>query len=232
MHNEEPAANSGKVLENTAIPVDPEPVALRLLLIVILLAASVVGYIIVNSLFPGGSFNFIALGGGLLIGGMVMWASEKVLKPNWPPSRFVEVSPESVQITKRGTTEHSIDPTQHVNVLAWHFVISKRAHVPKGWYVVALALEQDDHYIPVYTFVPPDDFNEWNREQTFKKLEKTETNEDGRGDLRLAGEQRRLRMGEGARVFHGAEMTAEDFRTYVARLKQYFPDWIPNIPEL
>lgn len=233
MQGENPVAESGVTLENTAFPVDPEPVAMRLLLIVILITGSIAGYAIVNSLFPGASLNFIALGLGILIGGTLMWGSEKLLKPNWPATRFVEVTPQSVRMTRRGQTEHSIDPTQHVNVLAWHFEVSKRAHVPKGWYVVALALEQDDHYIPVYTFVPPDDFNQWNRDQTFRKLEKLDKKaEDGRGDLRLAGEQRRLRMGEGARVFHGAEMTQEHFKVYIESLQQHFPAWMPSIPEL
>ena len=48
-----------------------------------------------------------------------------------------------------------------------------------------------------------------------------------REDLRLAGEQRRLRDAENHRWMFGAEMTPPDFITYLTRLNTQFPEWMP-----
>lgn len=215
------------------IPVDPEPVALRLTLILLLVVGTFLGYWLVSAIVPGQALNLLALAGGFVIGGGIMWASEKALKPNWPATRFVEIKPDAVNLLRRGKIEQTVDPAQHVNVLTWSFEIDKRAHVPRGWHMIALALEQDDLYIPVYTFVPPESFEAWNRSTTFTRLEKRKDNEKAnnseRRDLRAAGAQRRLRMAEGARVFLGAEMTEPNFRTYLQRLTSDYPAWMPEI---
>ena len=64
----------------------------------------------------------------------------------------------------------------------------------------------------------------------FKKLiakRKGKSEDDAREDLRLAGEQRRLRDAENHRWMFGAEMTPTDFITYITRLKTQFPEWMP-----
>ena len=54
---------------------------------------------------------------------------------------------------------------------------------------------------------------------------KNDKNVDARDDLRLAGEQRRLRDAENYRWLAGAELVPDDFITYINRIRAQFPEW-------
>jgi hypothetical protein len=94
----------------------------------------------------------------------------------------------------------------------------------KGWFVVACGLEQENNYLTVYTFMSPEQVNAPAITSRFKMLL---PNKEADKDLRLAGEQRRLRSAEEHRWMHGAEMNAADFETFVAQLEKQFPRWMP-----
>ncbi len=110
----------------------------------------------------------------------------------------------------------------------WQFEITKRARIPKGWHMIACALEQDGVYLPAYTFVSPEDFESMERTGRFTKLlSKKELKSQGMGqDMRLAGEQRRLHKAEAQRWMYGAEMTQADFSAYLDYLQNQFPQWM------
>lgn len=212
-----------------SFPVDPEPVSMRLTLMFLFLVFVAITYVIVDLIIPGAGINFIAFAIALLVGGFAMQMSETYLKKQWKPTRFIDVTPEKLSLRKKTRLQSELDPAQPVNVLTWNFKINRRTHVPKGWHVMALALEQNGAYMPVYTLVSPDDFPQMNSSGLFVTLEKTKTDDDDkRVDMRAAGVQRRLHAAEGARVYEGAEMTQESFRAYVNRLEVMFPEWMPK----
>jgi hypothetical protein len=161
----------------------------------------------------------------------VLRLAEAFLKKNWTPTRFVHVGPDAVQIVSGGKVERTIDPNQQVNTLFWQFQIKKRSRAPKGWHMIALSLEQDDFYLPVYTLASPDDFNRLNVGGGFTRLEAQRQNDSPLRDrdVRLSGLQRRLHTAEGARGFEGAEMLLPDFERYVQELEEQFPKWMPSI---
>jgi hypothetical protein len=214
--------------ETLVIPVDPEPVTLGLILLVILIVTVVVIYIAINTIFNGTGLNFIALLISIVLGAFVMQVAERFLKRMWKPTRFVEVNSRVIRSINKGKVERELDARMQVNVLMWHFEIRKRSRAPRGWHVVALALEQDDTYLSVYTLVSPDDFKVLNQAGRFDRLQRPTLSGAGERDMRAAGQQRRLQMAEAARGIDGAEMKLDDFKTYIARLQTLFPRWMPN----
>lgn len=207
-----------------SVPVDPEHAALRLAIIGTFVGLTVVSYVVLNSILQGEGFNILAILGALAIGIGGMQLVDGFLKRRWPSGRALEIAGDTVRLVLRGRVQNEIDGTQHVNVMMWRFEIKKRARAPKGWYVIALALMQDDIYIPVYTFVSPEDFKMLPFSSQYVKLA---ARKEAEQDMRLAGQQRRLLNAEAARWNEGAEVTKTDFDAYVEQLKNRFPVWMP-----
>lgn len=208
-----------------SISVDPEHGALRFAVIMLFFAVAAVGYAIINSILPQQGFNFIAAIGGLIISAVIVQGLDNQLKARWPSGRRVEVEGRTIRTVLKDRVQREIDGSQHTNVHTWRFEITKRARAPKGWYVVALALQQDDTYIPVYTFMSPQDFERLPLRNEFEVLKPRKQSDSG--DMREAGRERRLRTAEAARWHEGAEMAAEDFNAYIAYLQTHFSKWMP-----
>lgn len=212
------------------IPVDPYPTNLRALLFGIFIGASIFGFFVVDAIFGLGGCSLLSIFGALGVGVLAMMASERLLRPRWSSQRALELTPHHLHSVYKGNTELVIDPQQHVNVLMWRFKIERRARVPKGWYVVAVALEQDDLFLPVYTLVSPETFGDMAFTDQYKELESRKERRANKknDDLLLAGLQRRLMTAEMARSIEGMEMTPENYNLYVDWLRQTFPQWMPS----
>ena len=213
-------------IENTSLSfsVDPEHGPLRLSIVLIFVIGWIVGFVIFNSLILGTGLNIAAGLVSFAAAAGLTWLAERLLKARWPSGRTVAIDGDTVQILDKGVIRHQIDATRHVNVLMWRFKIKRRSRVPKGWFVVACAFEQDSNYLTVYTFMPPQRANAPGIANRFKLLL---PNKDAGQDLRLAGEQRRLRVAEEQRWMHGAEMRTPDFEALLVSLQRQFPKWMP-----
>lgn len=217
--------------EPLEIPVDIEHGAFRASMVGLFIVLMIAGYFIINLLLPAAGINVIAIFLPLVFNYFILQRIEAALKKRWPSGRFVHISAESIQLRFKEDVRVEIDGQLQTNVLTWRFTTKRRSRVPKGWYVVSCALEQNDIYLPVYTLMPPERFNELDCAWLFtalppkKEQEKTSL---GRGsDPRMAGEQRRLRIAEQARWMDGVEMTVSDFTTYIDQLQARFPKWMP-----
>lgn len=212
------------------IPVDAEHSRMRTAGCLVVIVMMVVGYFLLNALLPVEGFNFLAALGGLIFGAVVGWGAERYMRSNWPSGRAVEASPNLIRVQNHSHTERSIDPTQHVNVLMWRFAPKKHPRVPRGWYLIACALEQDETYLAVYAIIAPEAFQTLQMAPRFEALMSQRELKAGEKerDLRMAGQQRRLQIAEQERLMHGAEMTAEQFGTYLDYLKANFPRWLPS----
>lgn len=204
------------------LPVDPEHNALRLSIIAILVVSCIVGFAIFNTVIPSEGVNFIAGILAFTAAVVITWLSERFLKGRWPSGRTVAIHENSIQIRSNGAVQQEIDASKHVNTLFWRFKI-KRGSRMKGWFVVACALEQESNYLVVYTFMSPEQVNAPKIANRFKMLL---PNKDSDKDLRLAGEQRRLRAAEEHRWMQGAEMSAAHFEAFIACLQRQFPRWM------
>jgi hypothetical protein len=220
-----------EAVENTlVIPVDREHSAMRLAIVLTFIAVWIVGFIIFSYLIPNEGFSLLAVLLGFALAYGVTALLERYLKTRWPSGRVVQVDKDGVKILYKSKQQHEMLSEDPVNTHFWTFKISKRARVPKGWSMLACALEYENEYLTVYTFMSPNQLSTLESADDFKKLiakRKGKSQDDAREDLRIAGEQRRLRDAENHRWMFGAEMTPNDFITYITRLKTQFPEWIP-----
>lgn len=161
---------------------------------------------------------------------------ERYLKGRWLSGREIVASAERIALMNKSEAEQTLDPQQQINVLTWYFVVKRGGRVKKGWYVLAIALEQEGGYIPIYTFMSPTEFKDWELAKHFIKLEKIVDEDNKKGKektksvmtMRRAGEQRRLLTAEHSRGILGAELTLEQFKAYLDFLQKHYPDWMFN----
>ena len=209
--------------------VDREHGALRLSIVLIFIAAWIISFTILNALIANEGLNIIAIVASFGVTALLTQQLEKVLKERWPSGRAISVEGDHIRLVKKETVQENIHAGQQVNVLLWRFQISRRSRVPKGWFMVACALEQDETYIPVYAFMSPDQFDTLSAPSQFVLLQSKKDRQKQGNDMRLAGEQRRLHMAESARWINGAEMTADDFVSFIRHLQEHFPQWMPSV---
>lgn len=211
------------------LPVDPEPTSLRIALLVILLVSAIIGYFLTNAIFSIQTCSILGVLGGLAMGAVSIQAAERLLKPRWKSNRFVRLQHSSVEVVRREDIQIQIDPSQEIETHLWRFEIPRRHRVPKGWYVVAIALEQNAEFLPVFTLISPEAFNNLPFSNHFVQLSsRKEMERESQANLRLAGQQRRLLKAEGARNMNGVEMLNEDFEKYLQWLQKYLPEWMPS----
>jgi hypothetical protein len=212
------------------IPVDSEHGALRLSVVGIFVGVWIITFAIANSVITNEGFNLIALIIAVVVAGLVARGSEQVLQKRWPSGRVVEMNANTIELTSKGKLQDKINAQEPFGILMWRFQTKKRSRVPKGWFVIACALEQDDTYLAVYTFASPSDTELLQKRFKFTTLatEKEANAKDVRQDsLRFAGEQRRLKLAETFRWNSGAEMSYADFETFMGRLSGQFSQWMP-----
>ena len=107
----------------------------------------------------------------------------------------------------------------------------RRSRVPKGWHMLACALEQDGRFLSVYTLISPAQFKNLEQAEKFTALQVKRDDDKsptrrGRDDMILAGEQRRLLLAENRRWTEGAEMSPDDFNRFLDQLAHMFPEWL------
>lgn len=210
----------------TVYPVDVELGGHRILVPIIFIGVWIAGYFVTSAIVQGEGLNLLSV----LIGGVVAYGvttlAEKQMKRLWPSTRGVTVDDDGVRLMRKGQLETEMPADQAIVQLYWRFTVSRRSRVPKGWHMLACALEHEGNHLSVYTFMPPKDFEQYDRAKAFVQLV-TKKEAAGRTDLRLAGEQRRLRDAESHRWASGAEMSPEDFKRYVDEINRRYPEWLP-----
>jgi hypothetical protein len=209
--------------------VDPEHGALRLSIIGIFVGLWVITFFVLILLVPAEGANLIALVVGFVIAAIVSRQIENTLRARWPSGRLLVSDENRIALLLKDVVEFEIATSEPMSILLWRFRIRRRTRVPKGWHVVACAIEQEDTYLPVYTFMSPQDADALNGHIRFPALmtEKETQQPAGHQDsLRTAGEQRRLRKAEQYRWASGAEMTNDDFRQFLEHLNEQFPQWM------
>jgi hypothetical protein len=205
------------------IRVDAEHTTLRVVLAVLFVVLAILIFVIGSTLLRDSSTNFIVGGVALVSSALLSRLLDPWLKQRWPSGRIVELSAGGASLKKQQTVEVQIDGSAGAQVLVWSFKINRRSSVPKGWYVVACALQQDDRYLPIYSFASPEQRTALDAIATFPELAREQKGKDE--SLRLAGEQRRLRLAEEHRWRDGAEMGLEDFQDTLKQILTQYPLW-------
>jgi hypothetical protein len=211
-----------------SLPVDAEHSGIRTVGCFTFFAASVAAFFLFSLLLSG----LLTLMLALLTGAAIAFLADYWMKRHWPSGRRLVVDQGAVQVMQNDKVEMTVDASRQVNVLPWRFTVKRNGRVKKGWYVIALGLEQDDLLLPVYTFASPDRFEELPLKSLFTALQREDKKEKGvtgsARELKQAGLQHRLQDAEKARSLMGAEVTIEQFETYLQTLQTQFPQWMPQ----
>ena len=219
--------NAPDEVPNIEFEVDKEHSGVRMVGCVTFLAGSLVSYLIVSSFIPQG--GLITIGAALFIAVLLTYGADYLTKTYWPSNRGIQFTGDLIKLVSGRKVQGSIDAARNVNLLMWHFEAKRHPRVPKGWYVVANALEQDGEYIVTYSIVSPTDFEALplSRLSLQYQRKKKRKNEDGR-DLREAGNYRRIAQAEFHRGELGAEMSQEDYYAYLDYLADTYTSWMPK----
>ena len=221
------------VNKSTVFHVDPEHAGLRLSVILIFILLWMIFFALLRLVLADSVVALAGLAVSFALAALATQQAEKALKERWPSGRQLRIDSASVQLVHKDRVQSQVDPIQQVNVLMWRFKIGRRSRVRPGWYVVACALEQDQSYVAIYTFMSPDAFDALNANPHFTMLEKPKRNDEPSNpyqrQMQLAGVQRRLQVAEKVRWMEGAEMRPDDFQTYLKTLQDQFPQWMPSV---
>lgn len=210
------------------MPVDAEHGGIRLAGCAAFLGTSIVATLIFNIIISG--FLVIAIMLGIVAAAGVTYLLDRTLKGNWPSGRKLIVHAEQILLSKDTKVERSVDPTKQVNPLLWRFEVKRSSRVKKGWYVVAMSLEQDGEHLPIYTFCSPEDFEKLPASGQYSALTRPDRDakRSSERDMRLAGQQRRLHEAEMDRGMSGAELSLEQYIECFDTLQAKFPKWMPR----
>lgn len=215
--------------EALTIPVDAEHGGIRLVVLFAFIAAWLIGFSAVNILIISEGLNIMALTAGFIAGAVVAIPLERYLKGRWKSGRVAIIDEQGIRFEKRGTVQSHIHAEDSASVVFWRFEVQRRTRIPKGWSMIACALESEGRFLAVYTFVSPSTLETLPGSDRYKKLisrKESAKAGDMRGEMRLAGEQRRLLEAETHRWMEGAEMTLEHFQTYLTTVETRFPEWM------
>lgn len=212
------------------ITVDTEHGGIRTVGCFTFILGTIVSFIILQNLISDG--GLLVGFASVLIGLGLTYFSDTMLKRYWPSSRAIQINDDAILVTNNNKIELHIDPNQTVNLIMWHFEAPKHPRVPKGWYVIASALEQEGTFIASYSIASPDDFSALPLAKQSIKFERKKKDKKGAStttrDLRAAGQQRRIEEAEFHRGEFGAEMKLADYRLFIDQLIKQFPAWMPQ----
>lgn len=207
--------------------VDAEHAGVRTLGCITFLFGSVAGFFILNTIIPNGGLIVVGLSIALAVG--LTYTSDMLTKKYWPSTRYLQILDDVIRLVQKDITQSQVDPHQNVNFMMWHFEAPRHPRVPKGWYVVANALEQDGEYIVIYSIASPEDFEALPLSRlSTRYVRKSKKSNDESRDLRKAGAIRRIEQAEFHRGELGAEMKLEDYQDYLDYLVDTYTSWMPK----
>ncbi len=209
---------------NSVLDVDREHRALQATIIFSFFIGAGVAYLLISYFFRFSNINLVAAVVALLVGFLLSKGLEWQLKDRWRSGRRLHLEPNRYFTTKNQKDEHSIKLKEVVELLFWRFSVKRAGRIPKGWYLLACALLQDGNYLPVYCFMPKEEYEQLPQPERFIALQpKKKLQSDDR--LSFLGQQKRLHTAEVFRWNEGAELNREDFRHFLMRLDQDREKW-------
>ena len=206
--------------------VDEEHSGVRIVGCLTFLIGAVAGYLIINTFIPNG--GLLTIGLALALAVAMTYGADYLGKTYWPSNRAIQFLDDMILLVKGDQIQGEIDAGQNVNLLQWHFEAKRHPRVPKGWYVIANALEQDGEYIVSYSIASPSDFEALPLSRLSQKYQRKKNRKDDSRDLREAGSQRRIAQAEFHRGELGAEMSLEDYHAYLDYLADTYTSWMPK----
>ena len=152
------------------------------------------------------------------------WLSERVLRRIWPSGRILKLDDHVVAVRELNGAQTALNWNAPIHVSSWFFVIrSRRAWIPKGWYCVALRIQQGDDSITPYTFLKPEIAHTLPAWEEFEQLVPRPKHRQSSHDtshIKLLEAQADLRIAEGERWQYGCEMEPQHFAELVSAVRE------------
>lgn len=221
-----PKLNAPDAAPNIEFEVDREHPGVRMVGCFTFILGALASYFILAAIFPGG--GLITIGAALAIAVGLTYGADYLTKTYWPSNRYIQFVGDMIRLVSGNQIQSVIDGGQNVNLLMWHFEAKRHPRVPKGWYVVANALEQDGEHIVSYSIVSPADFEALPLSRLSVRYQRKKRKKDDGRDLKEAGSYRRIAQAEFHRGELGAELSQEDYFAYLDYLADTYTSWMPK----
>lgn len=203
--------------KTNVLEVDREHRALQATVMLSFFIGAALIYLLVSLIMRVDGINLIAAAASFLGGFLVSRALEMGMRDRWPSGRRLYLEDSHYLLKKRMKLQQEIRVQETATTLFWRFRVKRGGRIPKGWFLVSCAIEQEGDYLAAYTFMPEDEYEEMPLAERFIELApRKKLAEDG--DFRLLGQQKRLHTAEVFRWNEGAELNRDDFRTYIQRV--------------
>ena len=221
-----PNLNAPDAAPNIEFEVDREHSGVRMVGCFTFVIGSLASYFILATVIPGG--GLITIGAALAIAVALTYGADYLSKTYWPSNRYLQFVGDMIRLVSGAKIQGEIDARENVNLLMWHFEAKRHPRVPKGWYVVANALEQDGEFIVSYTIVSPTDFEAMPLSRLSVRYQRKKRKQDEGRELKEAGAHRRIAQAEFHRGELGAELSQEDYFAYLDYLADTYTSWMPK----
>ena len=229
--------------ENTSVALhaDQEHSGIRVTIVLVLVAAFVLTFALVSALlnaFPENGISDYVLPISCVIGLLaalaIAGAAEHLLKQRWHSGRMVVLGDDGIEASLAGDSTISIDWTKRMAATKWYFSLKgyprggRERRVPASWLCLACQLQQDEHRLVVFGYLPPSKAELLLEGEAFHQIRPPELYDLGPFRRRLAstdrpklpaslltGKDGPYWLAERRRWASGLELTAEDLATFV-----------------
>jgi hypothetical protein len=231
--------------QETILHADKEHRGIEIAVPLIILAAGVLVYLVVDGLLLKpllgdtgvGSFRpLLRLVLAVVLGALVGAGSEVLLKRRWHSGRLLRLGADELTAVSKEQADKTILWDKRVNVLCWRYSLhgfprgGRERRVPAGHSLLACRLLQDDTSLIVHAYLSPNQARQVPHYERFTSLNMVSLYNGGllkrigrpeRPSLtadHLSGQQGQVWVAEKKRWADGLELEADDFVTFVRAL--------------
>lgn len=228
----------------TVFYTDPDHAGIRLLILPMLGASYLLGYLIMravlNWLIPNSDwFSLLSCVGALPVGLLVAFFAEKGLRQLWHSGRQIALDDSNIELHQKGQAPIRIQYRKPKEKLLWSFPLNsyprggRERRVPASHHCLALQLRQDEARLILFAFYPAKQAQTLLANHPFHPINPTDVYDNsltGRFTQPtqrpkippniLIGEDGKQWLAERARWQEGIELTPADFETVLNQLNK------------
>lgn len=229
---------------------DKEHSGVQVVVPLIMLAATILFFVIVNPLILAPLLNGTDLEGfraffrtvvSVVLGVCVGGIAENILKKRWPSGRMLQINPNGITILEKNIPSECIEWGERINILRWWYVLrgyprgGRERRVPTGHYLLAVKLLQDECLLNVHSYMKPKQAELVPGYSKFSSIEMNSIYKSGLftqfsrplrptipTDL-LAGPKGKIWAAEKERWVSSFELEPEDFSQLMEKIERYIP---------
>jgi hypothetical protein len=231
---------------------DKEHGGLRVAILAILIISIVLLFLLLNALFSGASSNLVVSYAGVLscllavpLGLGAAALSEQLLKQRWHSGRYVSLDGDSIRAVSPPEAVIDFDLSKRFMVTRWFFALKgfprggRERRVPASWYCLACELQQDEHRLVVFSYIQPNEAQQWINEDAYQEIKPGDFFESNPLRRRFAaptrpevptsvltGKDGRFWLAERRRWENGMELISADYQTLMSQVGEYEAAWV------